>query len=202
MVEKDASTIPQGPSSHLDPLTSTPPAMQLCVKRVKEIFAETPISTRRAIFNMYLSRHGPGSADSARDNWRPIFRFALPYVSYMFKSGPYRDAYVVFGVDPRKDQKWAKYQTAIFNFRTYKWRNKAIGQTNIDKLLDGRNNHLFTGKELHTQVVSYCFADILDPMLRKLIDESPLRDKFDVHLRLVLFLIHRKSMDGILLKRN
>ena len=180
MVEKDTPTIPLESSSHLGSLTAQSPSMQLCIKRLTEFFQIRPISTRRAIFNTYLDKYGLGISDSATDNWRPILRFALPFVCYMFKSGPFRDAYVVLGLDPRKDSKWAKYQTAIFNFRTGKWRNKAIVQTDAEKLWQGRENHLFTGKEVGTKVVSYCFMDILDPVLRKLLDASPLREKFHV----------------------
>lgn len=182
MVEKDSPTIPTAPSPHLDPLSKTIKSMQVCVDRLRLFFAKRPITTRRAVFNSYLDRHGPGSSDSETDNWRPILRFALPYVCYMFKSGPYRDAYVVFGVDPRKEQKWANYQTAIFNFRTGRWRNKAAVQEDPASLWEGRKNHLFTGKDVNSKVVCYQFADITDPMLRKLIDESPLREKFHARL--------------------
>jgi general transcription factor 3C polypeptide 5 (transcription factor C subunit 1) len=98
----------------------------------------------------------------------------------MFKSGPYRDAYVVYGVDPRKEAKWAPYQTAVFNFRTGMWRNKAKPQEDVDSLIEGRRSHIFTGRDVNTKVVYYSFVDIEDPLLRKLIDESPLRDKFHV----------------------
>ena len=202
MVEKDIPTIPTTPSSGLDSLTapSTNPSLLLCVKRLHVFFAERPISTRRAIFNSYLTRHGPGNSDSLTENWRPILRFALPYVCYMFKSGPFRDAYVVLGVDPRKDSKWAKYANSIFNFRTGKWKNKAVVQEDVKGLWEGRNNHLFTGKEVNTKVVAYGFIDILDPILRKLLDESPLREKFHVLLLAFLLLISRRMMDGILLR--
>lgn len=180
MVEKDTLTIPPERSSNSDSPTDQSPSMQLCIKRVTELFQSRPISTRRAIFNTYLDKYGLGITDSTTDNWRAILRFSLPYVCYMFKSGPFRDAYVVLGLDPRKDSKWARYQTAIFNFRTGKWRNKAIIQEDAEKLWQGRENHLFTGKEVGTKVVSYSFMDILDPILRKLLDESPLREKFHV----------------------
>lgn len=179
MVEKDIPSIPAAPSSNLDPLTKTIQSLQICVKRLSKLFTERPISTRRAIFNTYLQVHGAGNPESQKDNWRPILRYALPYVCYMFKSGPFRDAYVVFGVDPRKDSKWAKYQTAIFNFRTGKWRTKEAVEEAKD-IWESRNSHLFTGKDVNTKVVSYSFADITDPVLRKLLDESPLRDKFHV----------------------
>ena len=98
----------------------------------------------------------------------------------MFKSGPYRDAYVVFGVDPRKEQRWAKYQTAFFHFRQGKGR-VAKGEDGDGKgLWEMRNSHLFTGKDVGTRVVCYSFVDIVDPIMRKLIDESPLRERFHV----------------------
>ena len=98
----------------------------------------------------------------------------------MFKSGPFRDAYVVFGTDPRKEQRWAKYQTAFFNFRQGKWR-AARGEDGDGRgVWEMRNSHLFTGKDVGTRVVSYSFVDIVDPMIRKVIDESPLREKFHV----------------------
>jgi general transcription factor 3C polypeptide 5 (transcription factor C subunit 1) len=119
----------------------------------------------------------------------------------MFKSGPFRDAYVIFGLDPRKEQKWAKYQTAIFNFRTGKWRNRTVVQENVEGLWKGRENHLFTGKELYNKVVAYGFIDILDPMLRRLLDESPLREKFHVcSFEKKIVLIGRIMMGGILRK--
>ena len=186
MLEKDTPSVPQGPSRQLDPLASTGPAMQLCVSNLKTLFAEKPISTRRAIFNMYLDRYGPGSSDSAKDNWRPILRFALPYVCYMFKSGPYRDAYVLFGIDPRKESKWAKYQTAIFYFRSGHKPKQWESQNNVERLWRERRNHVFTGKEVGCQVGSFLFEDILDPMLRRIIDESSLRDKFHVFLLCVV----------------
>jgi general transcription factor 3C polypeptide 5 (transcription factor C subunit 1) len=177
MIEKDAPAVPKSPSSSLDPLSSTGPAMQLCVSRLKEIFSERPISTRRAIFNTYLDRHGPGNPDSVKDHWRPIIRFALPYLCFMFRSGPFRDAYVLFGIDPRKESKWARYQTSTFYFRDGKDKPKT---ESVEQLLNERKNHLFTGKEMESQISGYLFEDILDPMLRKLIDESPLREKFNV----------------------
>ena len=96
----------------------------------------------------------------------------------MFQSGPYRDAYMIHGLDPRKDPKWARYQTVFFNFRGGNVRSRV--QEPVEDLLKNVNNHLFTGKDLNNQVTCYSCADILDPILRKLLDESPLREKFHV----------------------
>jgi general transcription factor 3C polypeptide 5 (transcription factor C subunit 1) len=96
----------------------------------------------------------------------------------MFQSGPYRDAYMIHGLDPRKDSKWARYQTVFFNFRGGNVRSRV--QEPVEDLLKNSNNHLFTGKDVNTLVACYSCADILDPILRKLLDESPLREKFHV----------------------
>lgn len=117
------------------------------------------------------------------DNWRPILRFALPYVCYMFRSGPFRDAHVVHGLDPRKDKKWAPYQTLIFNFRRLKPEVTEVKEEDEEE--GQRESHVFTGKEVNTPVVCYCLCDIVDPILRKIIEESPLRDQFHVTMAVV-----------------
>jgi len=174
MIDKDAPSVPTSPSPNLDPISSLSPATQLCIRRLQDLFSEREITTRRAIYNTYLSKHGPGRLDE-KENWRPILRFALPYVCYMWKSGPFRDAHVVFGLDPRKESRWAGYQTAIFSFRdTKEMAKRPAGEEEEGK------SHLFTGQEVGTRNVSYCFKDIVDPMLRKILDEAVLREKFHV----------------------
>ena len=101
----------------------------------------------------------------------------------MFRSGPFKDAYVPFTIDPRKDSKWAAYQTAAFNFRTGNWRNpNIVPNTGLTSEEINTKSHLFTGKDVGTKTVCYSFMDIMDPLVRKVLDESPLRDKFDVRL--------------------
>jgi hypothetical protein len=90
----------------------------------------------------------------------------------MFRSGPFRDAYCTLGIDPRKDSKWAGYQTLIFNFRKMAKPNEEEEEQ--------RQSHIFTGKDLNIRVVCFALCDIEDPMLRRIIDESPLRDQFHV----------------------
>ena len=96
----------------------------------------------------------------------------------MFKSGPFRDAYVVYGLDPRKDRKWAKYQTVALNLRREQKKSHRV--KTVEELWEGRFNHLFTGTELFTFTVTYSFADLVDPILKKLLDESPLLETFHV----------------------
>lgn len=101
----------------------------------------------------------------------------------MWKSGPFRDAYCLFGVDPRKDKKWAGYQTAIFNFRQDKESPKKVKEETAEMQAQEKEgkSHLFTGRDVGTKVASYCFRDVTDPMLRKILDDVVLRDKFHVN---------------------
>jgi general transcription factor 3C polypeptide 5 (transcription factor C subunit 1) len=187
MVSGDIPSTPSAPSKSLDDLNAVSPTMKLCIERLHKLFSSRPISTRRAIFNTYFETYGTGNPDQPRENWRPILRFAIPYVCYMFRSGPFKDAYVAFTIDPRKEAKWAAYQTAGFNFRTGNWRNQyVVPDTVLATEEINTKSHLFTGKDVGTKIVCYSFVDILDPLVRKVLDESPLREKFDVRILLSL----------------
>jgi general transcription factor 3C polypeptide 5 (transcription factor C subunit 1) len=101
----------------------------------------------------------------------------------MWKSGPFRDAYVVFGIDPRKEKKWAGYQTAIFSFRGDSKDGKKVKEDEGLGVGTGEGevkSHLFTGREVNIRGASFCFQDVTDPMLRKILDDAVLRDKFHV----------------------
>jgi general transcription factor 3C polypeptide 5 (transcription factor C subunit 1) len=183
-VEKNTFTVPTSPPLILEPLDSVTEALRLCVDRLRPFFQDRPITTRRALFNNYLNRHGPGDVTGV-GNWRQLFRWALPYVAYVFRSGAFRDSYVVLGLDPRRDKKWARYQTVSVNLRGSRKSN--VSKT-VDELWKGRFNHLFTGKEVYNFAVFYSLADIVDPQLKKFLDESPLLDSYHV----------RAFFDGVL----
>jgi general transcription factor 3C polypeptide 5 (transcription factor C subunit 1) len=183
MVSGDIPSTPSAPSKSLDALNAVSPAMKLCIERLQRLFVARPISTRRAIFNTYFEAYGTGNPDEPRENWRPILRFAIPYVCYMFRSGPFKDAYVSFSIDPRKECRWAAYQTAGFNFRTGTWRNQyVVPDTSLSTEEVNTKSHLFTGRDVGTKIVCFSFVDILDPLVRKVLDNSPLREKFDVRI--------------------
>lgn len=183
MVSGDIPSTPSAPSKYLDALNAVSPAMTLCIERLHKLFSARPISTRRAIFNTYFETYGTGNPNQPSENWRPILRFAIPYVCYMFRSGPFKDAYVAFSIDPRKEAKWAQYQTAAFNFRTGTWRNQyVVPDTALSTEEINTKSHLFTGKDVGTKIVCFSFVDILDPLVRQILDESPLREKFDVRI--------------------
>lgn len=117
--------------------------VQATIEALRKILEERPIWTRRGIINRLLereaatartvsaggphtsARHGPldpGAAPGGRPGDREarlwgLVKLASRYVAYQFISGPFRDAIVKFGVDPRTDPKYRVYQTLCFKFR-------------------------------------------------------------------------------------
>lgn len=89
--------VPVGPSSKLSTEPNT--EVQDIVGKLKDLFAKRPMWTRRGLAN---------SLSGVTHIYN--LKFALPYVAYMWKSGPWRDCYVKYGVDPRSDNSYAKYQ--------------------------------------------------------------------------------------------
>lgn len=96
MVSEDGEV----PSTHSQKLPSRPSAeIADIIVKLEKIFADRPIWTRRGVTNML----------GQTTNFHNI-KFALPYVSYMWRSGPWRDCYVRFGLDPRSDPCYGDYQ--------------------------------------------------------------------------------------------
>lgn len=67
------------------------------------LFTTRPAWTRRGLRNS-LTTH----------EQRLALRHAIPYVCYIFRSGPWRDAIVKLGHDPRSSPDYRIYQTAMF----------------------------------------------------------------------------------------
>ena len=44
-------------------------------------------------------------------------KLVLPVVAYYFSSGPWRNQWIKYGYDPRKDQEAAKFQTLDYRLR-------------------------------------------------------------------------------------
>src|SRR6187402_1845552 len=169
----DVESIPNGPSAEVP---DDPPLRQL-VASLKEALEVRPVWTRRSLINHV--------SDS------PVLylvRVALQYVSYQFKGGPFRDAIIKFGVDPRTDKKYRQYQT--FFFKLYEEEEKVANMPwrevrtsfNISKR-SGKpahgQTHIFNGKSLTLDGKVWQVCDITDPLLAKLIREAPYPDQFD-----------------------
>ncbi|CZR69071.1 related to TFC1 TFIIIC (transcription initiation factor) subunit, 95 kD [Phialocephala subalpina] len=173
-LSKDTSSIPMGP--HMSDPIDNPELLQL-IMDLRQALEERPLYTRRALVNR---------VGSSPDLY--LFKDALQHVGYQFKGGPFRDCVIKFGVDPRSDPKYRQYQTLFF--KLYEEEEKVEGMQwkdvrtsyNISKkgaTKEDRESHIFDGKTLVLDGKIWQMCDITDPLMARLVEDSPYRDKCD-----------------------
>ncbi|KAF7352970.1 hypothetical protein MVEN_01264400 [Mycena venus] len=149
-------------------------------------FAERPVWTRGALFNQF-------TAKEARDilNSKPL----LPLVCYVFHDGPWRDTLIRFSYDPRKDPSARFYQRLYFRNANHPILKPSVMTRRQDRIADNwavaieegserdierRKSHLFDGKTLTKETASFQLCDLVDPMLKEMIDDDEeLREECD-----------------------
>ncbi|KAK9328876.1 RNA polymerase III transcription factor IIIC subunit-domain-containing protein [Lipomyces starkeyi] len=161
--------------------TAANPRMLEIIELLLTKFEERPIWTRRALEEEALD-------EELRHMWASHVKFALPYVAFTWKSGPWRATYTKYGIDPRKDNKYAKYQTEYFRIAPKdEEEGKRPGRTvplkgeedADDRKPDGDvPTHIFDGIHLPTGR-SFQLCDITDPVLAELVQHGGLRDEAD-----------------------
>ena len=167
----DAKSVPQNSTFPL-PVHDGERAV---LQKVAEAMEERPVWTRRALGNRIGHEELPV----------PISR-ALHHIAYQFKGGPFRDAIIKYGVDPRTDPKYCKYQTVFFQIyegergskKEWKDINLAIPLSSNVVRTD-TTTHMFDGKTFALDGKVWQLCDITDPLLRNIIDNAPLRSKYD-----------------------
>ena len=177
LLQYDAEQIPNGPREDIVPLSSLDPKIQLLVKNIAELLDERPIWTRRGLSN-HLRSH----------EWSSVGRLVYQYVGYMFRSGPWRDAVVKFGVDPRSDPKYRIYQTMTFQLfandengkpKKIEEGKKERGRTRQLKQYDN-GSHIFDGIHVGLDGKTWQVCDITDPLLKPLLTTTNIRDECHV----------------------
>ncbi|CAG8314966.1 unnamed protein product [Penicillium salamii] len=103
LVSYDVPTVPQKARENLAPIESLDASMQQTIAAIQSLYELHPVWTRRGIRNNLPS-----------DEHRTNLRHAIPYVGYIFRSGPWRDAIVKLGLDPRTSPDYRHYQTFMF----------------------------------------------------------------------------------------
>lgn len=147
------------------------------MKNIAALLEQRPIVTRRVAMNLI--------------DWgsETLFKEATQYVGYSFKSGPWRDALIKWGIDPRQDSKYRIYQTLSFQLMS-KDRLMAAAK----KMADGRNtwirseryrkdeqpSHVFDGRGITTNGKTWQMCDIKEPLIKGLLDTDDLRSTCDV----------------------
>ncbi|TVY44231.1 Transcription factor tau subunit [Lachnellula occidentalis] len=163
----DVAKIPdKGPE-----VPSGDPNLQSLVAILKEALEERPIWTRRALVN----RLGQSPHLS-------LLKSAYQYVSYQFKNGPWREALVKYGVDPRSDPKYRIYQTIFFRISDdvepgVLWKDQRREQM-LRYVRTDPTSHLFDGKHVSLEGRVWQICDITDPLLYRLARDAPYPREF------------------------
>ncbi|TQN75042.1 Transcription factor tau subunit sfc1 [Colletotrichum shisoi] len=175
-LKADQYPIPAGPQS---PYDGTDEEVTHCIARMQEAMEERPIWTRRSLMNKL------GSIVRNAN----VMKRCVGYVGYQFRGGPWRDAIIKYGIDPRTDPAYRMYQTMIFNMR--KLQAGHIGETwhAIRSLRteqrqpqgDNHESHVFDGKSYWTDGKVWQICDISDPLIAKLFAGAPQRPEVDIY---------------------
>ncbi|KAL2821850.1 RNA polymerase III transcription factor IIIC subunit-domain-containing protein [Aspergillus cavernicola] len=183
----DIPTVPSSPRPNCPPITSLDPVLQETITILRSLFKDRPAFSRRALRNSLKTVEQ-----------RYALRHAVPYVGYIFRSGPWRDAIIAFGHDPRKDPASRIYQTTMFRILPREAetardgggarRHTAIASSTppskpseiTPETATTTTSHLFTGiPPLALDGRMWMFCDITDPLLSSILAPStPLPENF------------------------
>lgn len=150
--------------------------LRQCVDKLRALFKERPSWTRQGLRH-YVNDH----------ELKNVLRFALPYVSYYFRSGPWRGAYFVYGTDPRTDPSMRFYQTEAFRISDNQDDKGDKAEDDLTALAPPVQpaaakslppSYIFDGVHApDSQTLQLC--DITDPILHQKIHAAPVRSKCD-----------------------
>ncbi|KAL9103084.1 MAG: hypothetical protein Q9163_001851 [Psora crenata] len=169
----NSAQIPMAPPAELLPISRLEPVIQRLIATAQSSMERRPIFTRRSLTNCI-------SGDEWQSAGHNVTKFLHQYVGYTFASGPWRDAIVKFGVDPRTDPKYRIYQTMMFLFDSEsKGRRSKLSKARPERQMTEhelkRESHLFDGVNVSRDGKVWQVCDITDPMLRDLLATENLR---------------------------
>ncbi|KAL5115619.1 tau 95 subunit of transcription factor TFIIIC [Pleosporales sp. CAS-2024a] len=162
--------VPSGPKTNLPPEASLTPYLQTLIAQIKAELHDRPIITRHLLYNKL--------------GWdrRVRIRQAAVYCGYFFESGPWREALVAWGVDPRKDAEFRKYQTV--SFMSYLKSGRAKHGKSFDDHVQRlcqmspkelKTEHIFDGHRVSTTGNLFQFCDLTDPLLARILATKDIR---------------------------
>jgi general transcription factor 3C polypeptide 5 (transcription factor C subunit 1) len=183
----DCEAVPTGPVGDIPDMESLEPLIVRAINELKARLEERPIWTRRALSNQIRDKE-------AQANWSNIGKHVYQYIGYMFRSGPWRDSVVRFGVDPRTDPKYRVYQTMMFQIddqvAPMRLRNKGNqgngrgGNRRRKHIMDGdplgSKSHIFDGIKVGKDAKVWQVIDITDTLLHQILATDNLRKRCHV----------------------
>ncbi|EAQ85987.1 hypothetical protein CHGG_07240 [Chaetomium globosum CBS 148.51] len=190
-IAHDEYPVPTAPRRQPD---MSDPQVAAIITEMRQAMDERPIWTRRSMWN----RLGAKFAELPKNGG--LVRHCLQYAGYQFKGGPWRDALVRYGLDPRADPQYRIYQTLIFKLHKTRigsvgrsWqavRRKELGVSNFGKAWQDLgvgdeamlNTHVFNGESFSTDGKVWQVCDITDPLLSRLFADAEQRTECDVEI--------------------
>ncbi|KIW12871.1 hypothetical protein PV08_08058 [Exophiala spinifera] len=164
----DDEKFPDRPNPECPPLHSFPESHIKLYGFIQRLFDQRPLWTRRALINQF-----PDDV--------PIFaaRYIISYVGYAVRSGPWRDTFCKFGIDPRKDRSYRKYQTVMMQLL-----HSGEGFDRSWARSKDKSSHIFTGKPPYpTDGKLWQLCDLEDPDLKALVDTPEINLRHECELR-------------------
>ncbi|KAH7079589.1 RNA polymerase III transcription factor IIIC subunit-domain-containing protein [Paraphoma chrysanthemicola] len=170
IIKPTDAEVPSGPKPNLPAESSLTPYLQTLIAQIRAELEDRPIITRHLLYNKL--------------GWdrRTRLRQAAVYCGYFFESGPWREALVRWGVDPRKDPSFRKYQTVSFTSyqksgrakhgKTFDEHVQKLGQMSAKDL---ESQHMFDGKTVSDTGNTFQFCDITDPLIAKILATDDIR---------------------------
>jgi general transcription factor 3C polypeptide 5 (transcription factor C subunit 1) len=109
---------------------------------------------------------------------KQCLRYALPQVSYTYTKGPWRQAYIKFGVDPKSSVEYGKYQTEGFRVPGFK---KSIPRGFMSEVSNGVSYIFkFNGDEMPHSLY-FQLENLTDVQVQLLLSKAKVRTECDFH---------------------
>lgn len=172
-IAHDALDVPHGPPSYSPQVESLEPVLQRLIASARCLLEERPVWTRRALINSLPNKDWESTGFNSA---RQIFQ----HCGYTFTGGPWRDAIIRFGVDPRQDPKYRMYQTMMFMMDSrqkvdqYKWAASRPDHRNRERLLR-KDSHIFDGETVSKDVKTWQVCDVTDPLIKGILATTNIR---------------------------
>ncbi|KAI0205257.1 hypothetical protein F4808DRAFT_278645 [Astrocystis sublimbata] len=172
-IHHDAFPAPDRPTRLDGEAEKVPEAL---MRQLREAMDKRPVWTRRSIINQ------------VRGNYtESVLKVALQLMGYQFRGGPFRDAIVKYGIDPRHDPKYRQYQTLSFklskNFvgsTKLPWQTIRRGQVRNYWKISDPNSHIWDGESYSTDGKLWQVCDITDPFMLDIIASAPVRPECEL----------------------
>jgi general transcription factor 3C polypeptide 5 (transcription factor C subunit 1) len=178
----DVPIVPSESPVPLEPEESLEPRIRECIGRLRTALKSRPVMSRR----VQNALGKPATDDVLKRCWA--------YLGYMFRTGPFKDVLIAFGIDPRSDPKYRVYQSISIQIPEGRNNKERFGEGNLNTDEDRPKTYIFDGKGVYIDGRVWQVCDVTDPVLKNYMEQVSVTDEFDVceyllsiHLQLTFF---------------